>query len=157
MSTGTCVIIQDKFINPRGAVPIQVAKIPKLFPFEVADAWYTSAPCIVLNPDKKMPPNVRLIKPSNRLGENENIIIPTKNPVIPATKIETSCFWGDIFPIIKAPMRAPKPSEEANTPILNSDSINFSLPRTGINETKGNPKMLKIKVIISTNLKLAKL
>ena len=54
-------------------------------------------------------------------------------------------------------MRAPKPSEEANTPILNSDSINFSLPRTGINETKGNPKMLKIKVIINTNLKLAKL
>ena len=59
--------------------------------------------------------------------------------------------------MIKAPMSAPKPSEEANMPILNSDRINFSFPRTGINDTNGNPKILKIKVIIRTNLKLAKL
>ena len=151
------MIIQDKFIKPRGAVPIQVANIPKLLPFEVADAWYTSAPCIVLNPDKQIPPKVRLKKASIRLGEKENITIPIKKPVTPVIKIDASCFWGDIFPIINAPMRAPKPSEEANTPILNSDSINFSFPRTGINETNGNPKILKIRVIIRTNLKLTKL
>ena len=31
------------------------------------------------------------------------------------------------MPIIKAPIRAPKPSEEAKIPILNSDNNNFSL------------------------------
>ena len=131
---------------------MHVTKIPKLLPFEVADAWYTNAPCIVLKPDKKIPPNVKLIKASNRLGENENISIPIKNPVTPAIKIVASFFWGDIFPMIKAPIRAPKPSEEANTPILNSDRINFSFPRTGINDTNGKPNILKIRVIMRTKI-----
>ena len=47
------------------------------------------------------------------------------------------------MPITKAPIRAPNPSEDAKTPILNSDNINFSLPNTGINETNGKPKILK--------------
>ena len=37
-STGITVIIQDKLTNPSGAVPIHVASIPKLFPFEVEEA-----------------------------------------------------------------------------------------------------------------------
>ena len=86
MSTGTFIIIQDKIKNPRGAVPIQVANIQKLLPFEVADAWYTRAPCIVINPDKKMLSKVKLIKASIRLGENENIIILSKKPLVPAIK-----------------------------------------------------------------------
>ena len=48
------------------------------------------------------------------------------------------------MPIIKAPIRAPNPSEDAKTPILNSDNINFSLPNTGINETNGKPKILLV-------------
>ena len=82
--------------------------------------------------------------------------MPIKKPVMPEINIGTKCFWGDKFPIIKAPMRAPKPSAEARIPILISDKINFSLPNTGINETKGKPKILKIKVINKTNLKLNK-
>ena len=57
----------------------------------------------------------------------------------------------------KAPISAPKPSDDARMPMLNSDSISFSLPNTGINETNGNPKTLKIRVVINTNLKLIKL
>ena len=38
VSTGIRFIIQDKFISPKGAVPIQVANIPKLFPLEVEEA-----------------------------------------------------------------------------------------------------------------------
>ena len=57
----------------------------------------------------------------------------------------------------KAPISAPKPSDDARMPILNSDNISFSLPNTGINETNGNPKTLKIRVVINTNLKLIKL
>ena len=112
---------------------------------------------MVLNPDKKMPPNVRLIKANNKLGDNENINMPKKNPTVPVTNIGAKYFWGEIFPIIRAPIRAPKPSDEASIPIFISDKINFSLPKTGINETKGNPKILKISVIINTNLKLNRL
>ena len=57
----------------------------------------------------------------------------------------------------KAPISAPKPSDDAKMPILTSDNISFSLPNTGINETNGNPKTLKIRVVINTNLKLIKL
>ena len=62
-------MIHDKLINPSGAVPIQVTSIPKLLPLEVVEAWYTKAPCIVLNPERKMPPNVKLTKANNKLGE----------------------------------------------------------------------------------------
>ena len=37
-STGICVIIQDRFINPKGAVPMHVTNMPKLFPLEDVDA-----------------------------------------------------------------------------------------------------------------------
>ena len=68
-STGISVIIHDKLINPSGAVPIQVTNIPKLLPLEVVEAWYTNAPCIVLNPERKIPPQVKLINAINKLGE----------------------------------------------------------------------------------------
>ena len=48
----------------------------------------------------------------------------------------------------KAPISAPKPSDDARMPILNSDNISFSLPNTGINETNGNPKTLKIRWLL---------
>ena len=140
-----------------GAVPIHVARMPKLFPFEVEEALYTKAPCIVLNPDKKIPPKVRLIKPISKLGENENSNIPKKNPETPVTKITDKCFWGERFPIINAPISAPNPSDEARIPISNSESNNFSLPRTGIRDTSGNPKILKISVVTKTNLRLTML
>ena len=92
-----------------------------------------------------MPPNVRLIKANNKLGDNENINMPIKNPTVPVTNIGTKYFCGEIFPIIRAPIRAPKPSEEASIPILISDKINFSLPKIGINETNGNTKNIKNK------------
>jgi len=108
----------------------------------------------VLKPDKKIPPKVKLIKPNSKLGEKENINIPIKNPQTPVTKITDKYFCGERFPIIKAPIKAPKPSEEASMPISNSDRANFSLPRTGISDTRGKPKILKIKVVINTNLRL---
>ena len=77
----------------------------------------------MLNPDKKMPPNVRLIKANNKLGDNENINMPKKNPTVPVTNIGVKYFWGEIFPIIRAPIRAPKPSDEANIPIFQIKSI----------------------------------
>ena len=83
--------------------------------------------------------------------------MPTKKPVIPVINIGARFFCGEIFPIIRAPINAPKPSDEANIPILISDNNNFSLPNTGIRETKGNPKILKIKVTSKTNLKLNEL
>ena len=48
---------------------MHVTNIPKLLPLEVVEAWYTNAPCIVLNPERKIPPQVKLIKASNKLGE----------------------------------------------------------------------------------------
>jgi hypothetical protein len=108
----------------------------------------------VLKPDKKIPPKVKLMNPNNKLGEKENINIPIKNPETPVTKITDKYFCGDRFPIIKAPIKAPKPSEDANMPISNSDRANFSLPNTGISDTRGKPKTLKISVVINTNLRL---
>ena len=83
--------------------------------------------------------------------------MPKKKPPTPVIKIKERFFWGEILPISKAPIRAPKPSEEAKIPISTSDNISFSRPKTGINETKGKPKMLKMRVITRTNLKLTKL
>ena len=71
--------------------------------------------------------------------------------------IKDRYFCGEIFAISKAPIRAPKPSEDAKIPMLNSLNSSFSLPNTGINDTNGNPKTLKIRVVINTNLKLIKL
>jgi len=48
---------------------MHVTNIPKLLPLEVVEAWYTNAPCIVLKPERKIPPQVKLIKASNKLGE----------------------------------------------------------------------------------------
>ena len=104
-----------------------------------------------------MPPNVKLIKANIRLGEQENKNIPKKNPLTPVIKIIDKYFCGERLPIIKAPIRAPKPSEEAKIPILNSDNNNFSLPNTGIKDTNGKPKILKIRVVINTILKLTRL
>ena len=66
-------------------------------------------------------------------------------------------FWGEILAIIKAPINAPTPSDEAKNPISASFKFKIFFPYTGINEIRGNPKRLNTKVTINNNLRLISL
>ena len=112
---------------------------------------------MVLNPERKVPPNVKQKKAENKFGHMEKEIIPIKKPMHPIKNSVERYFWGEIFAIISEPINAPSPSEEVKIPISNSFKFKLFFPKIGTNEIKGNPKILKIKVTIKSNLSLVSL
>ena len=79
---------------------------------------------MVLNPERKMPPNVKQINATTRLSLIENVNIPIKKPKHPIINKIDNFFCGDSFAIIKDPIKAPRPSDDANIPISNSLKFN---------------------------------
>ena len=86
-STPTESIIKDIIIMPKGAKPMHVTNTPKLYPLLPLFAdLKVKAPCIVLKPDKHIPPKHKNRKPITNELHIENKSIPKKNPIQPIRK-----------------------------------------------------------------------